>query len=104
MTLDGPTCGKCGGVMTRENARIHPELFLHDSCLPDDLRQEKDVVLSRSTLPPMDLLDWFAGQAMAGLLANTNVEMDDYEAATSAYIHAAAMLRERARRASDTKE
>lgn len=33
-----PTCGKCGGEMTRENARLRPELFLHDACLPDELK------------------------------------------------------------------
>ena len=30
----GPTCGKCGGVMTPANSRKRPELFLHDDCLP----------------------------------------------------------------------
>ncbi len=33
-----PICGKCRGVMTRENARLRPELFLHDGCLPDELK------------------------------------------------------------------
>lgn len=33
-----PTCGKCGGVMTPENARHSPELFLHDRCLPPELQ------------------------------------------------------------------
>ncbi len=32
-----PTCGKCGLEMTPGNARIHPELFLHDACLPESL-------------------------------------------------------------------
>ena len=31
---DEPLCSKCGKVMTRENAKIHPEYFLHDECLP----------------------------------------------------------------------
>lgn len=35
---DRPRCGKCGKVMTRENARLRPELFLHDACLPDGLK------------------------------------------------------------------
>lgn len=34
--MEQPTCGKCGGVMTPKNARIHPEWFLHDTCLPDE--------------------------------------------------------------------
>ena len=33
-----PMCHKCGRAMTPENARIHPEYFLHDACLPDELR------------------------------------------------------------------
>jgi hypothetical protein len=33
-----PTCGKCGGVMTPADSWIHPELFLHDDCLPEELR------------------------------------------------------------------
>lgn len=34
--MDQPTCGKCGKVMTPENARLRPELFLHDACLPTE--------------------------------------------------------------------
>ncbi len=36
--LPQPLCGKCGKSMTPENARIRPELFLHDACLPDELK------------------------------------------------------------------
>jgi hypothetical protein len=36
--VNDPICGKCHEVMTRENARLRPELFLHDDCLPDELR------------------------------------------------------------------
>ncbi len=35
-----PNCGKCGLEMTPENARHRPELFLHDDCLPDDLKPQ----------------------------------------------------------------
>ena len=35
---DAPNCGKCGLAMTPQDAKIHPELFLHDACLPDELR------------------------------------------------------------------
>ncbi len=35
-----PTCVKCGKVMTPENARLRPELFLHDGCLPDELKPQ----------------------------------------------------------------
>lgn len=38
MEFPKPLCGKCGEVMTPENARMRPELFLHDACLPDELR------------------------------------------------------------------
>lgn len=41
-----PTCGKCGGVMTPANARERPELFLHDECLPNELRREKRTVVT----------------------------------------------------------
>ena len=43
----------------------------------------------------MSLRDWFAGMAMAALLGNANVTMDDGELSGSAYIHADAMLRAR---------
>lgn len=39
--LEGPTCGKCGREMTPQNARIRPELFLHDACLPPELMPAK---------------------------------------------------------------
>lgn len=38
--MEQPKCGKCGKVMTPENSKIHPEYFLHDACLPDDLRPD----------------------------------------------------------------
>lgn len=41
-----PRCGKCGGVMTPQNAKVRPELFLHDACLPEELRP----ALRRATL------------------------------------------------------
>ena len=37
--MNGVNCGKCGGEMTPENAKVHPELFLHDECLPDELKK-----------------------------------------------------------------
>lgn len=37
--MDEPVCGKCGKVMTPRDSRIHPEMFLHDACLPDMLRE-----------------------------------------------------------------
>ncbi len=37
--MNQPTCAKCGGVMTPGNSRVHPEWFLHDACLPDEVQQ-----------------------------------------------------------------
>ena len=37
---DEPHCGRCGGLMTPQNARHRPELFLHDACLLDELKRE----------------------------------------------------------------
>lgn len=50
----------------------------------------------------MSLLDWFAGQALAGLMAcpNTNGEPEVF--ARDAYIYADAMLAARATPVSDT--
>ena len=36
-----PTCGACGLVMTPADSRIHPELFFHDACLPDELKEKQ---------------------------------------------------------------
>lgn len=36
--LDCPICEKCGLPMTPQDSRLRPELFLHDRCLPEDLR------------------------------------------------------------------
>jgi hypothetical protein len=36
--LGKPKCVLCKKVMTPENAKIHPEYFYCDGCLPDDLR------------------------------------------------------------------
>ncbi len=46
---DNPTCGACGGEMTPENSRIHPEYFLHDACLPAELQPPKPTPMSRKT-------------------------------------------------------
>lgn len=32
-----PICGKCGKPMSPEDSTIHPELFMHDACLPTEL-------------------------------------------------------------------
>lgn len=41
---DAPNCAKCGLAMSPENAKRRPELFLHDSCLPDELKEAYDSV------------------------------------------------------------
>ena len=40
--MNEPTCGKCGGIMTPQDSRIHPEFFLHDACLPDELKPKDE--------------------------------------------------------------
>lgn len=45
--------------------------------------------------PPMTLRDWFAGQAVAALIAQTNVAVSAARLATEAYTVADAMLSER---------
>lgn len=37
-----PRCGKCGRAMTPKDSRIHPEFFLHDACLPDELKPQPE--------------------------------------------------------------
>ena len=38
--LPKPLCVKCGNEMTPENAKIHPEYFLHDDCLSEELNDK----------------------------------------------------------------
>lgn len=35
--MDFPICAKCGKKLTPGTARRHPEYFLHDDCLPEEL-------------------------------------------------------------------
>jgi hypothetical protein len=49
----------------------------------------------RPNVPGMTLLDWFAGQALAGLLANSETAWITKHAAVTAYNYANAMLAER---------
>ena len=46
----------------------------------------------------MSLLDWFAGQALAGMLADTECDPSTKEAASVSYDFAAAMLAESVKR------
>lgn len=47
-----PKCGKCGKVMTPQNASIRPELFLHDDCLPDELKPQTPTTASQESPGP----------------------------------------------------
>jgi hypothetical protein len=47
--------------------------------------------------PGMTLRDWFAGQALAGLLASGPHDCDEHGLAHDAYLHADAMLIKRER-------
>ncbi len=42
MGYDKPVCGKCGKVMTPKDSRVHPEYFLHDACLPYELKPQPE--------------------------------------------------------------
>jgi len=46
----------------------------------------------------MELLDWFAGQALAGLLANSELDGDFNGFATDSYRYAESMIAEKRRR------
>ncbi len=47
--------------------------------------------------PGMSLLDWFAGQAMAGMMANPNIETGQEQIASGSYHMAQEMLLARKR-------
>ena len=53
--MSEPTCGKCGQAMTPANARLRPELFLHDECLPDDLKPRVMAVASQESPGPQTI-------------------------------------------------
>lgn len=50
--------------------------------------------------PGMTLRDWFAGQALAGALANSSIDCSTEDCAKIAYGHADAMLAERRKNSS----
>ena len=50
--------------------------------------------------PGMKLRDWFAGQALAGALANPSIDCSTEDCAKIAYEHADAMLAERRKNSS----
>ena len=64
-----PTCGKCGGVMTPQNASVRPELFLHDACLPDELKPQTPTTLSEEPTGPQthEEAKWFHEGYLCGL-------------------------------------
>lgn len=64
------------------------------SAVPDGLYSSFDV----SDASGMSLRDWFAGQALAGLLASGPHDCDEHGIAHDAYLHAAAMIAEKRRR------
>lgn len=56
----------------------------------------------RNTLPGMSLRDWFAGQALAGIMANAdNGWADHNELSNTAFIYADAMLAARNQNTTD---
>lgn len=53
---------------------------------------------------PTTLLDWYAGQALAGILSDPRTSGEPEEFATAAYNFATAMLAEKARREAVVQE
>ena len=64
---DRPVCGKCGQVMTPEDARLRPEMFLHDACLPGELHPQEPTVCAAESPGPQTHLE--ALQFYEGFLA-----------------------------------
>jgi hypothetical protein len=63
-------------------------------CQPCDRQGQPVAEMS----PGMTLLDWFAGQALAGMCANPHRDLGWSGGAQDAYKHAVAMLAEKQRR------
>lgn len=65
-----PACHKCGREMTPETARLRPELFYHDECLPPEYRPSRPAPPAVDPTP--DALDAAFGdgfQAAINLIA-----------------------------------
>ena len=50
--MNGPVCGACGLPMSPTDSRLRPELFLHDACLPDELRPQPMACIARDSEGP----------------------------------------------------
>jgi hypothetical protein len=55
--MNKPLCGKCGQAMTPGDSRVHPELFLHDACLPEELKTKVTEKLSEYSNPYQEVID-----------------------------------------------
>lgn len=68
--MSEPMCGKCGKAMTPDNARIRPELFLHDECLPEELKPQTTVGTCSTGSPEPKTREeakWFHDGFISGL-------------------------------------
>lgn len=66
---------------------------------PADIQRRDPVTTEWGDMPPqgMTLRDYFAGQALAGMVANPDIEiMRPHEYASDAYLYADAMMKARA--------
>ena len=74
------------------------ETFHGGPAFPSATRVEvcEDGQLAATFTPGMTLLDWFAGQALAGLLASGPHDCEADGIAHDAYLHAQAMIDRRA--------
>lgn len=80
---------------------------MHDDggpAFPTHHRFDKGASAINEWTDGMTLLDYFAGQAITGLLANDERSGSPTEFALDAYLFAAAMIAEKRRRESDGKE
>jgi len=74
-----PWCGKCGGAMTPENARLRPELFLHDACLPDELKDCADQRTVLNVRPLRGLIPVHEGNGLYVIARERDNSPDNYE-------------------------
>jgi hypothetical protein len=97
-------CVTCGGMLDSDGSHFIPTLPEHDAALDaiNLLAQRVNgLEASIGELPSLSIRDWFAGQALQGMIANSALASHTLLAGTSvaldAYRYADAMLKERAK-------
>lgn len=72
--MGNPSCAKCGLEMTPDNARVHPEYFLHDNCLPDELKPKAKSPLVQK--PLTGRWRWSNGTLCCGTMRIARLDFD----------------------------